>query len=103
MRRANACSSIAMTALAGCGHRRIGAELRPGARSEGPRGAADGDKTNPVRAWNDSTELIGPDPNHHPWTELELAVVGDEGRLTSERNVDLLLVRIERLCAVFVV
>ena len=35
--------------------------------------------------------------------ELELTVVGNQRRLTRERNVDLLLVRIERVGAVLVV
>src|SRR5207247_1298384 len=70
---------------------------------EGAGRATDSHETDPLRARKDLAQLIRPDPDHRARAELELAAVRDERRGTAERDVDLLLVRVERLGTVVVV
>src|SRR5262249_9406553 len=83
--------------------RGVGAELRPGAGSEGAWRAADRDEADPLGAGQDLAQLVGPDANHRSREKLELAAVGDERRGAAQRDVDLFLVRVERVGAVLVV
>src|SRR5215831_16966057 len=89
--------------LSGRRARRVGAELRPGTGSEDPRRTADGDEADSIRAGPDPAELVRSDTGHRSRAQLELTVVRDQGRRPAERDVDLLLIRVERVAAVIVV
>ena len=80
-----------------------GAELRPRRRLERAGPPAERDEADPVRPGQDPPQLLRADAGHHPRHAARTArSSGDERRRAGERDVDLLLVRVERVGVVVV-
>ena len=58
-------------------------------------GPAERDESDAVRPGQDPPLLLRPDAGHRPRPQLEPLLAGDERRRARERDVDLLLVRVE--------
>src|ERR671923_1385136 len=84
-------------------HRRRRSQLRPGRWVECSRPPAEDEHPDSVGTRQHAPVLLRADTGHDARNEVEPLLVGDEGRRARERDVDLLLVRVERVRVVVVV